>query len=75
MKFYKFDDITQDEEFLKGKPVTGKVALLTEDEPVKKNDPMVVVLSSGKKFKGRISDVRLFSVDKYTVGEIEIIRA
>jgi hypothetical protein len=36
---------------------------------------MVVVLSSGKKFKGRISDVRLFSVDKYTVGEIEIIRA
>jgi hypothetical protein len=75
MKIYKFDDTQQDEEFLKGKPVAGKVALRAEDEPVRKDDLLVVVLSNGKKFKGRIHDVRLFAVDQFTVGEIEIIRA
>jgi hypothetical protein len=75
MKIYKFDDTAQDEEFLKGKPVTGKVALRADDEQIRKNDMLVVVLSTGKKFKGRIHDARLFTVDQYTLGEIEIIRA
>lgn len=75
MKIYKFDDTMQDEEFLKGKPVSGKVAIRKDDEPFQKNDVLVIVLSNGKKFKGRIHDVRLFTVEQYIVGEIEIIRA
>jgi hypothetical protein len=75
MKIYQFDDAAQDEEFLKGKHVSGKVALHEGEEPIRKDDLLVVALSTGKKFKGRIHEVRLFTVDRYKFGEVQIVRA
>lgn len=64
-----------DADFLKGVPVTCKVAFDDQKHaPLQVNDSLVVVLSSGKKFKGKVNDVRIFKVENFWVGEVDLVR-
>jgi len=76
MHVYKLDDKKMDEEFLHGKPVTGKAVLDTKaNGPISPNDTVLVILSNGKKYKGRVTNSSFFQLKDYEVGEIEITRA
>lgn len=74
MQTYQLDNPAMDDEFLRGKPVLCKVVIPDQKEKIKKGDSLVIVLSTGKKFKGRIIEVHFFNLNQYTVGELEIIR-
>ena len=75
IRAYHLDNAAADAEFLKGITVTGKVVIKDEaEDDIRKGDVLVIILTTGKKFKGRVVDVRLFSIDPYRVGELDIIR-
>jgi hypothetical protein len=76
--FYQLDDKTMDQEFLSGKPVRCRAVL--QDSPkgvehVKTGDFILVLLSSGKKYKGKVVRFESFTLKDYAVGELVISRA
>lgn len=79
MKACQLDDKAMDEDFLNGKPVKCRAVLpanpVPDDEMPKAGDAILVLLSTGKKYKGWINGFEAFSIDHYTLGELEITRS
>jgi hypothetical protein len=76
--FYQLDDKTMDQEFLSGKPVRCRAALQDSAksvDQVKTGDFILVLLSSGKKYKGKVIRFESFAVKDYAIGELVISRA
>ncbi len=75
MHVYRLDDKQMDSDFLRGVPVTGKAVLDGKNNStVSPNDTVLVILSNGKKYKGRVTNSSFFRLKDYDVGEIEITR-
>ncbi len=75
MHVYKLDDKKMDEAFLRGIPVTGKAVLNSKaNGSVSPDDTVLVILSNGKKYKGRVTNSSFFRLKDYEVGEIEITK-
>ena len=76
MRSYKFEDKKDDADFLAGRPVICKAFFKANgaEPPLKSGDAILVVLSSGKKYKGLIKDVQLFNVSDISAGELIIVR-
>ena len=76
MQSYKFEDKKDDADFLAGRPVICKAFFKTAEvhSSLSVGDAILVVLSSGKKYKGLIKDIHLFQVSDITAGELIIVR-
>jgi hypothetical protein len=65
----------QDREFLSGVPVVCRAVLKETTEKVRPGDFILIQLSTGKKYKGKIVEFRSFAIDQYVAGDLVIIRA
>ena len=75
MHSYKFEDKKDDADFLAGRPVLCK-AFFKEVEPtLASGDAILVVLSSGKKYKGLIKAIQSFNISDISAAELIIVRA
>ena len=75
MHVYQLDDKNTDQKFLKGEIVSGKAILSSrEADPPSPGESILVLLSNGKKYKGTVTNVSLFLLDEYRIGEIEFTR-
>jgi hypothetical protein len=74
MHFYQLEDKAMDQDFLGGKPVRCRAVLRGTNEHVAAGDFILVVLSNGKKYKGRVIAFESFQVENYIAGELVISR-
>jgi hypothetical protein len=75
--YYKLDDKTMDAAFLKGETVPCRAVLSPEeqvDERLCEGSSILILLSTGAKYKGRIIRFTRISINGYAVGELEIVR-
>jgi hypothetical protein len=70
---YQFETPAQDKEFLSGNTVTCR-AVLKGGDTVSAGTSILVVLSNGKKYKGRIIEFRSFLVQDYLAGDLVIAK-
>lgn len=74
MHVYRLENAAQDKQFLSGSQVTCR-AVLEGTVPVSAGDLILVELSRGKKYKGKVVEFRSFPVDKYLAGDLVIVKA
>lgn len=75
---YKLDNKDQDQNFLAGKPVKGKALFLAsdyKDDSIKVDGRIVIVLSNGRKYMGKVTRFTFVSKGEIIEGEVEIIKA
>lgn len=75
--YYKLDDKQQDAAFLKGESVLCRAVLTPEEEkeqPLREGETILVLLSTGAKYKGRIIQFARVLINGYAVGELEIVK-
>ena len=73
MKYYELTDKTEDKNFLEGKTIHCKMTLRPE-ETLLDAEVIVVKLSNGSKYKGKILQFKPIQIGGYQVGEATIIR-
>ena len=77
MNSYKLKDKDQDQNFLAGNPVKdGAVFLKTEfkDGVINNDERIVIILSNGKKYMGKVVSFNYTSKGDVIEGKLEIIR-
>lgn len=74
MHSYQLEDKTMDEDFLAGKPVCCRAIVPETGTPVQMGDFILVVLSTGRKYKGTVKKFDSFRIKDYEVGELVIAR-
>jgi hypothetical protein len=75
---YQLDNVSMDQDFLKGIPVFCKAVVTQSDldnNLVKEGDKIVVQLSNRSKYMGRIKSFRYNFINGHAVGQLEIIKA
>ena len=75
---YKLNDKSQDQNFLSGIPVKGTAVFLKSEfksDLIKINTRIVILLSNGKKYMGKITHFAYISKGKIIEGEVEIVKA
>jgi hypothetical protein len=78
MNLYQLENAETDNAFLAGKKVCCKVYLHKneiEREALKAGDPIVIALSSGKKYKGKIIRVDYALMQPHAIGEMIVEKA
>jgi hypothetical protein len=77
MNVYKLDDKVMDDSFLQGQVIRCR-AVLSQNElqhdSMKVGSPITIMLSKGKKYKGRVVSFQYLPVQEFAMGEIEIIK-
>jgi hypothetical protein len=73
MYSYRLDNSKLDKIFLDGQPVTGRAVVKLRDV-LTPGQTIVVVLSTGAKYKAVIKSFESAPIGGYTVGDLEIIR-
>ena len=73
MHYYKLENPDADEDFINKKSVWCK-ATLPHGLKIKPGDLIVVALSGGAKYKGRIVSFNPVTIGNYDIGEMEIRR-
>jgi hypothetical protein len=77
MQAYKLENKEQDQQFLSGMEVTCRAVLPVSTDSlgmIHKGDSLVIVLSNGKKYKGRIVDFMNVKIENYRIGELVIVK-
>jgi len=75
MEAYKFEDKKDDANFLAGRPVICKAFFnAKEDQIPKAGDAILILLSSGKKYKGLVKELKMFTIKDVHAGELIIVR-
>ena len=75
---YKLNDKSQDQNFLSGIPVKGTAVFLrSEFKPdlIEVNARIVILLSNGKKYMGKVTHFTYASKGEIIEGEVEIVKA
>ena len=75
---YKLSDKSQDQDFLAGKPVKGTAVFLKsefKDDVLKIDGRIVILLSNGKKYMGKVSRFTYTPKGEIIEGEVEIVKA
>jgi hypothetical protein len=75
MHAYRLENNAQDKEFLAGAKVVCRAVIDESKGAVSSGDYILVELSNGKKYKGKILEFRSFAVEKYQAGDLVIIKA
>jgi hypothetical protein len=73
MNYYKLENRTMDLEFLNNVSVSCRV-VMREKENIEAGQELIVMLSTGAKYKGKITKVDLIPMGNYTIGEMHIVR-
>ena len=75
--YYKLDDKQMDAAFLNGTAVLCRAVLSPgeqADERLGEGASILVLLSTGAKYKGRIMRFTRITINGYAVGELEIVK-
>lgn len=75
---YKLSDKQQDQDFLAGKPVAGPAVFLSDEfrnSIVQNGDRIVIILSNGKKYMGKVLRFTYDSKGDVVEGLMEVIKA
>jgi hypothetical protein len=75
MQAYRMESSVQDREFLSGVPVVCRAVMKDSAQKVRPGDFILIELSTGKKYKGKVVEFRSFAIDTYVAGDLVIIRA
>ena len=74
MHVYRLENKVQDKAFLAGNHVTCRAVMEEKSEKLNNGDFILVQLSTGKKYKGKVIEFRSFSVDKYLAGDLILVK-
>ena len=74
MHYYKLINTEMDDSFIKGEPVICKIALHKDQETVQEGDPIIISLSTGAKYKGKIIQVDSTWLKQGAFGEMTVRR-
>ena len=75
---YKLNDKSQDQNFVSGIPVKGTAVFKKNefnDDLIRINGRIVIVLSNGKKYMGKVTHFSYVVKGEIIEGEIEIVKA
>lgn len=75
--YYQFEDKQQDAAFLKGESVLCRAVLSPEEEKneqFREGETILVLLSTGSKYKGRVLQFARVLINGYAVGELNIVK-
>ena len=78
MNAYKLNDKSEDQNFLSGNPVKGTAVFLKSEfksDLMKINGRIVIMLSNGKKYMGKVTHFNYVSKGEIIEGEVEVIKA
>ena len=78
MNAYKLNDKVEDQNFLSGNPVKGTAVFLKTDfksDLIKINGRIVILLSNGKKYMGKVIHFNYVSKGELIEGEVDIVKA
>lgn len=73
MNYYQLENKTMDEQFLSNRSVRCRVAIAARDV-LQQDQELIVMLSTGAKYKGKITVVDVVAIGNRAIGEIEIVR-
>lgn len=73
MNYYQLENKTMDEQFLENSSVRCRVAITAKDS-LQQGQELIVMLSTGAKYKGKITVVDVVAIGSRAIGEIEIVR-
>lgn len=73
MNYYQLENKSVDEQFLNNRSVRCRVAI-TEQDMLQAGQELLVMLSTGAKYKGKITVVDVIAIGNRAIGEIEIVR-
>lgn len=73
MNYYQLENKTMDEQFLNNRSVRCRVAIAAKDV-LQPGQELIVMLSNGAKYKGKITAVDVVAIGDRAIGEIEIAR-
>ena len=77
MNSYKLNDKDEDQNFLAGNIVKGAAVFLKSEftNDIIKNERMVIVLSNGKKYMGKVVNFTYAPKGEVIEGRLEIVKA
>ena len=77
MNSYKLNDKAEDQNFLAGNPVKGTAVFLADEfkNDIAVNERIVVVLSNGKKYMGKVVAFTYTPKGKLIEGHLELVKA
>ncbi|HET9434586.1 MAG TPA: hypothetical protein VFO37_12555 [Chitinophagaceae bacterium] len=78
MNAYKLNDKSEDQNFLSGNPVKGTAVFLKSEfnpDLIKVDGRIVILLSNGKKYMGRVTRFNYASKGGIIEGEVDIVKA
>ena len=78
MKSYKLKDKDQDQNFLAGNPIKDSAVFLKtdfKDGIINNDERIVIILSNGKKYMGKVVSFNYTLHGKVIEGQLEIIRS
>jgi hypothetical protein len=73
MNYYQLENKTMDAQFLNNQSVRCRVAIGAKDI-LQQDEELTVMLSTGAKYKGKITVVDVVAIGDRAIGEIEIVR-
>jgi hypothetical protein len=73
MLAYQFETPMQDKEFLAGNEVTCR-AILKDQNSLAQGEFVLVLLTTGKKYKARVIEFRSFPVQDYLAGDLVLVK-
>ena len=74
MHIYRLENATQDKEFVSGSQVTCRAIMEGNKPGLTPGDPILIELSKGKKYKGKVVEFRSFPVDNFFAGDLVIMK-
>ena len=74
MHSYQLENSKQDKDFLSGIEVVCRAILKDSTDVPQAGQAIIVQLSNGRKYKGKIREFRSFPVEKYLAGDLVIVR-
>ena len=78
MNSYKLNDTSEDQNFLSGNPVKGTAVFLKSEfnpDLIKINGRIVILLSNGKKYMGKVTNFNYVTKGGIIEGEVEVVKA
>ena len=75
MHQYQLENMSADNEFLAGKEVRCRAVVPKSGLIPNEGDAVLVILSSGKKYKGKVIKFEYFLLDGYAAGDLVMVRA
>ena len=74
MHYYKLTNAEMDDSFIKGELLICKIALHKDQESLQEGDPIIISLSTGAKYKGKIIKVDSLWLEQAAFGEMTVQR-